>query len=331
MQPASIIATVLNEAGDIPRLVESLLAQDPQPGEVILVDGGSIDGTWEWLEAAAIRNPLLKVIRDETCNFKYSPGPIARGRNVAIRAATSPIIACADAGCSYSPDWLANLTAPLASGEAEYVLGGSCLDTSPGTGFAATACTIWDLASAPFFSIRLSPDEPTKSCTARSMAFLKSLWEGIGGFPEHLLMGEDTFFDLEARSRTSPAFVANAKAYYRPQNSFRSAAQQLARYAFWDGRARLRWSRLSRNAARCLLELLALASFNWTVAPLLVVLVLESWYAFHRDWRDLRRFGARAVLARFAFSAAVPWIVAANQIRGCFSKQPATNRQNVPT
>jgi glycosyltransferase involved in cell wall biosynthesis len=320
MQPVSIVATVLNEAEDIGRVVPSLLAQVPPAAEVIIVDGGSTDGTWEWLEAAAARDSRLVAIRDETCSLKFSAGPVSRGRNVAIQAAKSEFIACADAGCTYAPDWLGNLIAPLVAREAEYALGGSCLDPS--------GCTVWDVASAPFFSIRLSPTEPTKSCTARSMAFTKALWQRIGGFPEQVLVGEDTLFDFEARRQTKPAFIPNAKAHYRPGNTFGSACRQMARYALSDGQAGVRWSRLFRNAARCALEVLAVASLYWTVVPLLVVLVLESWFAFHRDLRQLVRFGFKAVLARLAFSVAVPWVVAVNQMRGCFTKQPLSNRQN---
>jgi glycosyltransferase involved in cell wall biosynthesis len=325
MQAVSVVATVLNEAEDIGRVVPSLLGQEPPAAEVIVVDGGSSDGTWEWLAAEQERGrqaneTRLVAIRDETCSLKYSAGPVSRGRNVAIAAAKSQIIACADAGCTYKPDWLRNLTAPLVAGSAEYALGGTCLDDQD--------YTIWDVASAPFFSIKLSPTEPTKSCTARSMAFTKALWERIGGFPEEVLVGEDTLFDLEARQRTSPAFIANAKAFYRPKNTFRSACRQIARYAISDGQARVRWARLYRNAARSVVEVLALASLWWSVVPLIVILALESWFAFQKDWRYLGRFGARAVLARFVFSVAVPWVVAVNQIRGLFSSQPLTNRQN---
>lgn len=320
MQPVSVIATVLNEAEDIGRVVSSLLAQKPPADEVIVVDGGSTDGTWEWLTAAHERDPRLKAIRDETCNLKFSAGPVSRGRNVAIAAAKSEILACADAGCTYAPDWLKNLTAPLVAGEAEYALGGSCLD--------AAGCTAWDVASAPFFSIKLSPMEPTKSCTARSMAFTKNLWERIGGFPEQVLVGEDTLFDLEARRLTTPAFIVNAKALYCPRNTFRSACRQMARYAVSDGQARVRWARLFRNAARCVAEVAALVCLRWSAIPLLAILALELWFAFHRDWRHIGRFGAGAVLARFAFSLAVPWVVAVNHMRGLLSKKHLTNKQN---
>jgi glycosyltransferase involved in cell wall biosynthesis len=320
MQPVSVIVTVLNEAEDIGRVIPSLLEQMPPAAEVIVVDGGSTDGTWEWLAETEARNSRLVAIRDETCSLKHSAGPVSRGRNVAIAAARSELIACADAGCTYAPDWLRNLTAPLVAGTAEYALGGSCLDPEDHT--------LWDLASAPFFSIKLWPTEPTKSCTARSMAFTKALWERIGGFPEAVLVGEDTLFDFDARRLTATAFVENAKALYHPQNSFRSACHQMARYAVSDGMARVRGARLFRNAARCVLEVLALLSLRWSLVPVLVVLALESWFAFHRDLRFLRRFGARAVLARYVFSVAVPWVVAANQIYGLFTTQRQTNRQN---
>jgi len=318
--PVSIVVTELNEIQEIERAVASLLAQQPPPAELIVVDGGSTDGTWEWLEAAQRANPALVAIRDETCSLKFSKGPVSRGRNVAIAAAKSPVVACADAGCTYAPNWLGNLTAPLVAGKAEYALGGSQLDPA--------SYTVWDVASAPFFSIKLSPTEPTKSCTARSMAFTRSLWQRIGGFPEQVLVGEDTLFDREARRLTVPAFISNAKALYRPQNTFRAATHQMARYAISDGQAGVRWARMFRNALRCLLQVAALTLFFWSWIPFAAVLALECWYAFHRDLRFLPRFGPGAILARFIFSIAVPWVVAVNQIRGRFSSRPLTNWQN---
>jgi len=320
MQAVSVIATVLNEAENIPRLINSLLRQNPPAAEIIVVDGGSSDGTWEWLRDTAVSHTTLRAIRDETCSLKFTPGPISKGRNVAIASAHSQLIACVDAGCTYAPNWLAELTAPLGSGDAEYSLGGASLDlTDP---------TVWDLASAPFFGVKLSFDAPTKSCTARSMAFTKDLWQRLGGFPETTFFGEDTLFDLEARRVAPPAFPRNAKALYRPQNSFQSACRQLARYAVSDGILGVRWSRLLRNTARCIAEVAAIAVLPWTWIPLAVVLALALHFAFHQDWLVTRTLKPQALVARFVFSLAVPWIIVANQIRGAVTKKNLANPQN---
>src|ERR1700744_4894935 len=122
MPAVSVTATVLNEVEDIDGLVSTLTRQRLGPKEVIIVDGGSTDGTWEHLQAARSKYPNLVPIRDESCNLRASPGPIARGRNVGISAATGEVVACADAGCVYDPEWLGRLTAPILSGEAEYSL-----------------------------------------------------------------------------------------------------------------------------------------------------------------------------------------------------------------
>lgn len=321
MTAVSVAATVLNEAGDIDRLVTSLVEQTLAPAEVIIVDGGSNDGTWERLQAAKTKYPHLISIRDESCRLPKSAGPISRGRNVAIAAASSGIVACVDAGCSYPPDWLERLTASIRGGESEYALGGSCLDPEQRT--------VWDIASAAFFGVKLSADAKTKSCTARSMAFRKALWQRVGGFPEDILLGEDTVFDFKVRALVTPTFAERAKALYRPRHTLASALRQMARYALSDGIAGVRPARLLRNLSRCVLEIVAVAVLGRTVIPLLCVLALELYYAFRLDWRDLRGASAQALLARMLFSLLVPWVVAWNQIKGTITKTSRPNPQNL--
>lgn len=319
MPHVSVICTILNEARDIPRLVDSLLQQDPPAAEIIIVDGGSTDGSWEWLSNAAKSHPTLRPILDRTCSLKFTPGPVSKGRNVAIEAASSEIIACADAGCTYDSGWLGRLVDPIVKGEAEYTLGGSCLSLPD--------ATIWDFASAPFLGVRLSLDASNKSCTARSMAFSRSLWRRIGGFPETVLLSEDSLFDFEARRLSPPAFP-KARAMYHPRNNFSSACRQMMRYAMGDGILGLHIPRLTRNAARCIAEAAALVALPWSWIPLAFVFALELYFAFRLDWLFKWTLKPNVLLARFAFSILVPWIVTASQIRGAFTRQNPTNTQN---
>ena len=321
MPPVSVTSTVLNEVDDIDGLVSTLAEQIPMPKEVIIVDGGSIDGTWERLVAARAKYPNLIAIRDESCNLKASPGPIARGRNVGVAAATSEIVACADAGCIYDPEWLARLTAPIANGSADYSLGGSRIDPQDQT--------IWDLAAAPFFGMRERADGTTRSCTGRSMAFRKELWQRVGGFPETSFLGEDTKFDLAVRKFVTPAYAERAQAIYRPRLTLKSALSMMARYGVADGVLGTRRSRLVRNTLRCLAEVIAIALVPLTVIPLVAVLLLEIYFAFRLDWSTFRKHASlRQGGARLLYSLLVPWVAAWNQAVGELTKTNQPNRQN---
>ena len=320
MPAVTVTSTVLNEVEDIDGLVSTLTQQTLRP-EVIIVDGGSTDGTWERLQAAQQKYPNLRPIRDESCNLKACPGPIARGRNVGIAAASSEVVACADAGCIYDPEWLARLTAPILNGNAQYALGGSCVDPQDQT--------IWDLASAPFFGLKQRADGTTKSCTARSMAFRKNLWERVGGFPESTFLGEDTAFDLRVRKVTTPAYAENAQAIYRPHHTLKTALSMMARYGIADGVLGTRRSRLVRNLLRCVAEVIAIGLLARTAIPFICILLLEMFFAFRLDWSAFGRHATfKQLEARLLYSLAVPWIVTWNQAVGELTKTNQPNRQN---
>jgi hypothetical protein len=230
-------------------------------------------------------------------------------------------VAFTDAGCTHAPDWLANLTAPILSGDFQYSLGGAWIDPA--------RSTVWDVATAPFFGVKLNPDAVTKSCTARSMAFRKELWQRVGGFPESVFLGEDTIFDSRVRKLVTPAFPERAKASYQPRHNFCSAIRQMISYSVTDGVLGGRSTRLWRNIARCIAEILALAGIPYSPIPLLCVIALEIYFAYRLDWSDIRKTSVRTWGARLAFSAMVPWVVAWYQTVGSITKKNRPNRQNI--
>src|SRR5215217_1649684 len=103
--PASLIMTVRNEAASLPGLFESILRQTALPAEVVIVDGGSTDGTQDVVRRYAAQLPLRLIER---------PGAnISEGRNTAIEHAGCDIIAATDAGVRLEPAWLETLVMPL--------------------------------------------------------------------------------------------------------------------------------------------------------------------------------------------------------------------------
>jgi hypothetical protein len=128
----------------------------------------------------------------------------------------------------------------------------------------------------------------------------------------------------------TPAFPERAKASYQPRHTFRSAIRQMISYSVTDGVLGGRSTRLLRNIARCIAEVLAFAALLRTPIPLLFVIALEVYFAFRLDWSEIRKAPLLTWGARLAFSMMVPWIIAWYQTVGSISKKNRPNRQNIP-
>ena len=100
---ASVVVPARDAAASVGQTVRALLAQDPPPLEVIVVDDGSRDGTGEVARAAGAG----QVLRAE------GQGP-ARARNLGLQAARGELIVFTDADCTPRPGFLRALLAPLA-------------------------------------------------------------------------------------------------------------------------------------------------------------------------------------------------------------------------
>jgi glycosyltransferase involved in cell wall biosynthesis len=215
----SLIATVLNADAHIGDFLASIAAQERAPDEIIVVDGGSCDGTLGRLRAAGDAITLLE-----------EPGAnIARGRNLAIAAASHEAIAVADADCAYAPGWLDSLVAPLEAG-ADVAMGW----TEPVIGSLLDAC----VASLGFPLEATEVDEASFMPSARSVAFRREAIDAVGGYPEWLAIGEDMWVNHRWRERGFAMWMApEAVALWHPRGSLREIWTQYVRYARGDGRA----------------------------------------------------------------------------------------------
>jgi glycosyltransferase involved in cell wall biosynthesis len=90
------------------RCLDALLAQDHADYDVIVLDNGSTDGTFETcVERAATATVPLRVERVD--------GTVGRVRNVGARLATAPLIAYTDSDCIPAPEWLSEGVKPFAN------------------------------------------------------------------------------------------------------------------------------------------------------------------------------------------------------------------------
>lgn len=237
----SVITTVKNEAATIASFLDFLLAQTRKPEEVVIVDGGSSDGTVDILRRYEGRMPLKILVH---------PGyNISQGRNAAVAAACGEIIASTDAGVRLHPRWLEHLVAPFEEKEAPDVVSGFFVP-DPRSVFeislaATTLPSLSDIARGKGLPrwlrrILLFIEPQHFLPSSRSVAFRKTVWERVGGYPEWLDYSEDLIFDLALR-RAGFRFYFELRAivYFRPRQNLGPFLRQYFRYARGDGKARL--------------------------------------------------------------------------------------------
>jgi len=175
----SLVVPVKDEAASIEALVRSIQCQVHPPEEVIIVDGGSSDGT-----AGVIR----RLVGDDVRYRLVEAGPATpgRGRNVGIEAATRPWVALTDAGITLDPHWLDRLIRLVETdGRVDVVYG----TFGPARGSFFERCA--DLA----YVAPMTPSAagPVRTRFIASCLLRKDVWRRVGGFPD-LRAAEDRIF-----------------------------------------------------------------------------------------------------------------------------------------
>jgi glycosyltransferase involved in cell wall biosynthesis len=266
-EPVSLIVTVRNEAASIDRLLDSVLAGTRPPDEIVVADGGSSDATFERLKARAAADPRIRAV--------LAPGNRSVGRNAAIRAARSPIIACTDAGVTVEPEWLERITRPF--------------EQDPGTGCVAgfyepDGTTWFERAAGVISAPRLGEVDLRRFLpSTRSIAFRRSAWERVHGFDEALSHNEDTPFALALKQAgTAFVFEPGARVRWRPRGDLRSFYAQHRRFGFGDGESRVQaWFYATLAAKYALGVMLLLLGFRvpaawWVLGAGVVAFVLSQ-------------------------------------------------------
>jgi cellulose synthase/poly-beta-1,6-N-acetylglucosamine synthase-like glycosyltransferase len=100
--PVSVLIAAFNERPVIRRTIEAVLSGDLQPIEVVVVDDGSTDGTFEEVERAFAAEPRVRLIRQANAGK-------AQALNRAIEASRGEILVCLDADTVFTHDTLSRL------------------------------------------------------------------------------------------------------------------------------------------------------------------------------------------------------------------------------
>ncbi len=264
----AFITTVLNEEGEVSVFLDSLLKQTKMPDEVVIVDGGSRDKTQEIIR----RHRIKKKVKIWLVSKR---GNRSEGRNAAIKKSSSDIIAVSDVGCTLNKSWLKNITLPFRDKSIDIVSGF----------YLPKTYSVFEKALASYTCVM--PDKVDKNNflpSSRSVAFRKSVWRKVGGYPEFLEACEDLEFDRSLKNKGFKFyFEGRAIVYWRQRKNMASAFKQFLSYATGDGQAIFIRPQIIFLFARYVVGILIFSGAIWLKSLPLFFLILLL-FLFYIIW-----------------------------------------------
>jgi glycosyltransferase involved in cell wall biosynthesis len=286
----SMVCTVRNEEDNIAQLIESMIGQSMAADEIVINDCNSDDATIAIVQQYINMGYPLRLVT--------GGHNIPSGRNNAIHHATGDVIACTDAGLILDRHWLRRITEPLCANSADMVAGF----------FRPLPRSVFELAiGSTNYRDADEIDPATFLAFGKSVAFKKSAWDAVSGYPEWATHCEDVLFDLAVKQAGfRMTTVLDAFVYFRPRENMRQFMRQYYLYARGDAVAGL-WPR--RHAIRYMVYLWALllvviGGWGWALLGIgMLAYVQQPW---QRLWRRFEEGvnGWQCVAA----AGLVPWI-----------------------
>lgn len=276
----SFIATVFNEQTSINEFIRSILTQKKFPDEIIIVDGGSTDKTFE----------KLKEFKNNIILFQKK-GNRSVCRNYAISKAKNSLILISDAGCVLEKNWVKNIVKPFQDFSVDVVAGY----------YKGKAKTLFQKCLIPYILVMENKINPSKFLpSTRSMAMRKKVWDQLGGFREDLFHNEDYVFSKKLETENEKVvFQKDAIVYWIPPKSIKEAFIMFFRFAYGDVEADIYRSKVIFLIVRYLIGLILLVigvlNYNFIELFLLVFVIYLIW-SILKNYKYINSFQAIIIL-----------------------------------
>jgi succinoglycan biosynthesis protein ExoA len=274
----SVIVPCRNERGFISDFINHVFAQElgELSIELIIADGMSNDGTFEYLIELQNLLPNLKVLRNEG-------RIVSTGLNLALNNSEGDIVVRMDVHTTYEKNYIQECVKTLLTTNANCV----------GGAWIATGTSPVQIAVANAFQSRVasggalsrSKDYDGWVDTVYLGAWRRNYILSLGGFDENLVRNQDDELSLRIIQSGGKIWQSSKiKSKYTPRNSLTSVFNQFFQYGYW----RLRVIKKHKHAASfrhvapfgflvLLTSLLILSCFNSiALVALLFVLCLYS-------------------------------------------------------
>lgn len=223
----TIILPVYNERRYIKKCLNSIIDNDyPKDKlELLIIDGGSNDGTLEIIREYACKYNFIKILHNP---YRYQ----VYGLNIGIREAKGEIIIRMDAHTEYAKDYISKIVRYLITknvgnvGGQQFAVGETLLERA----IAIALTHPFGIGNAKF---RYSQKQEFVDTVYLGAWFKKTL-EELGGFNEEWLVNEDYELNFRLRKKGYKIlYTPDIQCRYYVRNNLRSLAKQYFRYGFW--------------------------------------------------------------------------------------------------
>lgn len=223
----SVLVPVLNEAPYLARCLDCIFSQDypPELVEVLVIDGGSTDGSRDIVAQYRYRHPNLRLLNNPS-------GRIATALNLGLQAANGDIIVRVDGHTLIAPDYIRRCVVALEVGLADAVGGVLRPIGYTDTGEVIAAVMAHPLGGGPAL-FRQAHRRHWADATYLG-AWRKETLVHLGGFNERLAANED--YELFYRLRRTGGRVLvdpNIRSWTATRSTFGQLWRQYVRYGFW--------------------------------------------------------------------------------------------------
>ncbi len=292
----TVISTIKNEKKGLEDFITSIFNQTLKPFEVIIVDGGSTDGSGEILKNLSTKYKSLK--------YYIEPGlNISEGRNYAIHKANTNIVASVDGGATLQKDWLEKLTAPIFKDPT--------IDVVSGFFIPQVSNSFEKYLAAVTVPVEEELQDEKFLPSSRSIAFKKKCWSEVKGYPTWLPICEDLIFDIKMKNKGYKFVVApKALSSWRPRKNVSKFFIQYFKYARGDGHAKLFLRRhLIRYTTYATAFLLIYASFTQNVLWLVPLIFGGLVYTLKYYNRFFRHFPKQSFFVNLGSYFMIPFLI----------------------
>ncbi len=286
----SVVVAMRNEEGNAVPLLKSLLSQDWQVYEVIIVDDYSTDNTWAVLQSFA--SDKVRVVRNTLPQGKKF------ALSVGIRQAQSDYILVTDADCLLPRSWIRGMAGAMIGTGAQLVLGNVMISYKRLLSWQA----LESLEFASLLASGLGSAGQGKPFMANgaNIGFVRSLWQEANIHIDHP-SGDDVFLLHEARRMGRKIIVQasmGATVWTKAQGSLRRFFNQRIRWASKAGQYTDHWAQAVAMVV-FITNFLLLVWMAVGVRQFLVLYGIKAMVDFLLLWAYLGRYGHKKLLIWF--------------------------------